>query len=84
MRCNHLLPLSLLLVAAVPKLAHSQADIAAKLAAIEKAVDDKRWFVQRELARLLGQLGTSQAIAPLQVLLRSHQHAHLSPHGQRW
>ena len=34
------------------------------------AVDDRRWFVQRELARLLGQLGTAQAIAPLQVLLR--------------
>ena len=34
------------------------------------AVDDKRWFVQRELARLLGQLGTSHAIPPLQVLLR--------------
>ena len=34
------------------------------------AVDDPRWFVQREVARLLGQLGTPAAIPPLQTLLR--------------
>jgi len=38
--------------------------------AIAAAIDDPRWFVQRELARVLGQIGTSAAIAPLQSLLR--------------
>ncbi|MEO8679711.1 MAG: HEAT repeat domain-containing protein [Vicinamibacterales bacterium] len=34
------------------------------------AVDDQRWFVQREVARLLGQIGTAAAVPPLQTLLR--------------
>lgn len=34
------------------------------------AVDDRRWFVQREIARLLGQLGTPAAVPPLHSLLR--------------
>lgn len=34
------------------------------------AVEDARWFVQREVARLLGQIGTAAAIPPLQTLLR--------------
>lgn len=38
--------------------------------AIAAALDDPRWFVQRDLARVLGQIGTTAAIAPLQSLLR--------------
>lgn len=38
--------------------------------AIAAALDDPRWFVQRELARALGRIGTSAAVAPLQTLLR--------------
>lgn len=34
------------------------------------AIEDKRWFVQRELARLLGQIGTAAAVPPLHTLLR--------------
>lgn len=34
------------------------------------AIDDPRWFVQREVARLLGQIGTPAAVPPLQALLR--------------
>src|SRR6185295_18539811 len=34
------------------------------------AVEDQRWFVQREVARILGQLGTPAAVPPLQTLLR--------------
>ena len=33
-------------------------------------VDDPRWFVQREMARVLGQIGTAAAVPPLQTLLR--------------
>ncbi|MGE0042100.1 MAG: HEAT repeat domain-containing protein [Vicinamibacterales bacterium] len=38
--------------------------------ALQAALDDRRWFVQREVARLLGGIGTAAAVAPLQVLLR--------------
>jgi HEAT repeat protein len=38
--------------------------------AIAGALDDKPWFVQRELARALGKIGTSAAVQPLQSLLR--------------
>ena len=38
--------------------------------AIVSALDDKPWFVQRELARALGKIGTSAAVQPLQSLLR--------------
>ena len=37
---------------------------------IGAALDDKPWFVQRELARALGKIGTSAAVQPLQGLLR--------------
>ncbi|MFM8533018.1 MAG: HEAT repeat domain-containing protein, partial [Acidimicrobiia bacterium] len=37
---------------------------------ITAALEDQRWFVQRELARALGTIGTSAAVAPLQTLLR--------------
>ena len=43
-------------VAAIPRLA--------------PAVDDNRWFVQREVARVLGQIGSPSAVPPLQALLR--------------
>jgi HEAT repeat protein len=38
--------------------------------AITAALEDKRWFVQRELAKALGKIGTAAAVAPLQSLLR--------------
>jgi HEAT repeats len=38
--------------------------------AIAAALEDPRWFVQRELAKVLGKLGTTAAVAPLQTLLR--------------
>jgi HEAT repeat protein len=38
--------------------------------AIAAALDDKPWFVQRELAKALGRIGTNAAVAPLQGLLR--------------
>ena len=38
--------------------------------AIANALDDKRWFVQRELAKALGKIGTAAASPPLQTLLR--------------
>jgi len=38
--------------------------------AIAAGLDDKPWFVQRELARALGRIGTAAAVAPLQSLLR--------------
>lgn len=37
---------------------------------IAAAIDDKRWFVQRELAKALGMIGTPAAVPPLQALLR--------------
>ena len=43
---------------------------AAAIPAIVAAIDDKPWFVQRELARALGKIGTSAAVPPLQALLR--------------
>ena len=33
-------------------------------------LEDKRWFVQREIAKALGKIGTGAAVAPLQLLLR--------------
>jgi hypothetical protein len=41
---------------------------------IAAALDDRKWFVQRELARVLGQIGTAAAVAPLQTLLRGTDH----------
>jgi HEAT repeat protein len=38
--------------------------------AIAGALDDQPWFVQREMARALGKIGTSAAVQPLQSLLR--------------
>jgi HEAT repeat protein len=37
---------------------------------IAAALDDRPWFVQRELARALGKIRTSAAVPPLQSLLR--------------
>ncbi|MGE0863137.1 MAG: HEAT repeat domain-containing protein [Vicinamibacterales bacterium] len=34
------------------------------------AIEDRRWFVQREIARVLGTIGTAAAVPPLQTLLR--------------
>lgn len=42
----------------------------AAIPGLAAAIDDTRWFVQRELARLLGQIGTSTAVPPLQTLVR--------------
>lgn len=42
----------------------------AAIPALTAALDDKRWFVQRELARALGKIGTGAAVPPLQSLLR--------------
>jgi HEAT repeat protein len=42
----------------------------AAIPAIATALEDPRWFVQRELAKVLGKIGTSAAVAPLQTLLR--------------
>ena len=42
----------------------------AAIPAIGLAIEDKRWFVQRELARALGRIGTAAAVAPLQTMLR--------------
>ena len=42
----------------------------AAIPALAAAIDDQRWFVQRELARLLGQIGTAAAVPALQALLR--------------
>jgi len=42
----------------------------AAIPAIAAALDDKRWFVQRELAKALGKIGTAAAVPPLQTLLR--------------
>jgi HEAT repeat protein len=33
-------------------------------------IDDKPWFVQRELAKVLGKIGSGAAVPPLQALLR--------------
>ena len=43
---------------------------AAAIPGLAAASDDPRWFVQREIARLLGQIGTPGAVPPLQSLLR--------------
>jgi hypothetical protein len=40
------------------------------LPAVAAAIDDPRWFVQRDLARVLGQIGTPAAVPPLQTLVR--------------
>ena len=42
----------------------------AAIPGLAAAIDDQRWFVQRELAKLLGQIGTPAAVPPLQALLR--------------
>jgi HEAT repeat protein len=38
--------------------------------AITAGLEDTRWFVQRELAKALGKIGTAAAVPPLQTLLR--------------
>jgi len=38
--------------------------------AIVSALDNRPWYVQRELARALGKIGTGAAVPPLQSLLR--------------
>ena len=43
---------------------------AAAIPAIGMAIEDKRWFVQRELAKALGRIGTAAAVTPLQAMLR--------------
>ena len=40
------------------------------IAPLAAAIDHPKWFVQRELARVLGQIGTPAVVAPLQSLLR--------------
>ncbi len=40
------------------------------IAGLTAAIDDPRWFIQRELARLLGLIGTAAAVPPLATLLR--------------
>lgn len=42
----------------------------AAIPAIASGLDDRPWFVQRELAKALGKIGTSAAVPPLQSLLR--------------
>jgi HEAT repeat protein len=42
----------------------------AAIPAMSAALEDQPWFVQRELAKALGKIGTSAAVAPLQMLLR--------------
>jgi HEAT repeat protein len=43
---------------------------ATAIPALAGALDDKRWFVQREIAKVLGKIGTAAAVPPLQSLLR--------------
>lgn len=43
---------------------------AAGIPALTTALDDPRWFVQREVAKALGRIGTGTAVPPLQSLLR--------------
>jgi len=43
---------------------------AAAIPLLASGLDDQRWFVQRELAKALGRIGTAAAVAPLQALLR--------------
>lgn len=38
--------------------------------AITAAIEEKPWFVQRELAKALGKIGSGAAVPPLQALLR--------------
>jgi hypothetical protein len=40
------------------------------IAPLTAAVEHPKWFVQREIARVLGQIGTGAVVAPLQSLLR--------------
>lgn len=42
----------------------------AAIPALASALEDKRWFVQREIAKALGKIGTPAAVPPLQSLLR--------------
>jgi hypothetical protein len=43
---------------------------AAAIPHLVTGIDDPRWFVQREMARVLGRIGGAAAVAPLQALLR--------------
>ena len=43
---------------------------AAAIPHLTPGIDDPRWFVQREIARALGKIGGTAAVAPLQTLLR--------------
>jgi hypothetical protein len=42
--------------------------------AMAAGIEDKQWFIQRELARVLGQIGTAAAVPPLHALLRRTDH----------
>jgi len=42
----------------------------AAIPAITAGLEDKRWFVQRELTKALGKIGTAAAVPPLQAMLR--------------
>ena len=42
----------------------------AAIPVITTALEDRRWFVRRELAKALGRIGTAAAVIPLQALLR--------------
>ena len=43
---------------------------AAAIPHLAAAIEDPRWFVQREIARALGRIGGGAAVPPLQTLLR--------------
>jgi HEAT repeat protein len=43
---------------------------AAAIPQLTAGIEDPRWFVQREIARVLGKIGGTAAVAPLQTLLR--------------
>lgn len=43
---------------------------AAAIPALTAGLDDTRWFVQREIAKVLGKIGTPAVVPPLQSLLR--------------
>jgi HEAT repeat protein len=42
----------------------------AAIAHLSEGIEDPRWFVQREIARVLGKIGGTAAVLPLQTLLR--------------
>jgi HEAT repeat protein len=79
--CRHLGPKSARALMGVLHLEHggAQGDRAADIlvslgpeaiAEIGQGIDDKRWWIQRNLAQVLGRIGTAAAVPPLQVLLK--------------